>query len=172
MQVSDHWNAPRLSKKERAEQLAAGQCFNCGKIDHFSWDCPTRPTIRSSRSKPLGASTFNIEQAIAENDSDEYIEVLDSLPVEAIFINSESETSELTDSLIEEDEYFWPIAEWREHYPYWNQSEISLRQRIGDCYATVASSILTLEQPYPGDERYESVKLRPEPTIPSEKERN
>ena len=36
------------------------------------------------------------------------------------------------------------------------------RQRIGDCYAMVADTILTVQQPYPGDEQYQYTTLHPE----------
>ena len=36
------------------------------------------------------------------------------------------------------------------------------RRRIGDCYALVADAILTLAQPFPGDEEFEGSDVLPE----------
>ena len=75
---------PRITDKEKADRLAAGQCFVCGGSDHFSQDCPTKKIVKSSGGKPPGASSFNIEPSISENEADASVEVLDSLPVGAI----------------------------------------------------------------------------------------
>jgi hypothetical protein len=56
----------------------------------------------------------------------------------------------------------WPLEEWRDHYPYWNEPNILAREKLGNCYAMIADTILTLEAPYPGDERFNSACLRPE----------
>jgi RNase H-like domain found in reverse transcriptase/Reverse transcriptase (RNA-dependent DNA polymerase)/Integrase zinc binding domain/Retroviral aspartyl protease/Zinc knuckle len=153
---------PRLSDKEKAERLAAGQCFNCGGADHFSRNCPTKGLVRSSGGKPPGASSFNIEPVITEDDSDG-VEVLDSLPVGALFFNAGDGFPELVGSANDEEMWtFHPLSEWREHYPYWGQPDIWARRQIGDCYVMVADSILTLQQPYPGDDRYLPSELRPE----------
>jgi hypothetical protein len=56
----------------------------------------------------------------------------------------------------------WPLEEWREHYPYWNEPNILARKNLGDCYAIMVDTILTLEAPFPGDYRYDSSDLRPE----------
>ena len=74
--------------------------------------------MKSAGSKPPGTASFNIEPAVAEDVYDD-VEVLDGLPVGAIFINSEINRAGLTDEW--EDVPPWPINEWREHYPYWNQ---------------------------------------------------
>ena len=116
--------------------------------------------VRSASSKPPGASSFNIEPAIEEGYSDG-VEVLEGLPVGAIEIELDSPLPRLgkeepglasMDPLDEDDGFFCPLSEWREHYPYWGQPGILARRIIGDSYVMVANSILTLGQPYPGDE--------------------
>ena len=47
-------------------------------------------------------------------------------------------------------------------YPYWLEPSIPPRAEIGDCFALVADAILTQDQPYPGDETFDSISLRPE----------
>ncbi|KAF8800028.1 hypothetical protein BYT27DRAFT_7217359 [Phlegmacium glaucopus] len=88
-----------------------------------------------------------------EIDSDEYVEVLDSLPVGAMCFGDPSQMAPVIP---------WPRDEWREHYPWWNEPRILARPWIGDCYAMVADSILTLEQPYPGDEGFDFSDVPPE----------
>jgi hypothetical protein len=88
-----------------------------------------------------------------EADSDSQPELLDSLPLGAIcFGDDEGLTSVIP----------WPLEEWRDHYPYWKELNISPRETIGDCYAMVIDTILTLGAPFPGDHQYDSSELRPE----------
>lgn len=158
-------STPRLSDKEKADRKVAGLCFVCGGADHFSRDCPTKRVVKSSGDKPPGASSFNIEPTVSEEDSDG-VEVLDSLPVGSILVNCNWDegipglTNEESDD--EEGAFFWPLDQWREHYPYWDQPNVEARRMIGDCYAAIADSILTLSQPYPGDEQYPWNGLHPE----------
>ena len=56
----------------------------------------------------------------------------------------------------------WPIDEWKLHYPYWDEPNMLAQEQIGDCYAMVVDTILTLEAPYPGDPQYNPAGLRPE----------
>ena len=158
--ISSHVRStPKLSDKEKAERKAAGQCFVCGASDHFSRDCPTKKVVRASGDRPPGASSFNIEPSLAEEDSDG-VEVLESLPVGAISVAWEGGTPGLIDG--EMDVQSWPLDGWRERYPYWCQPNILARRPIGDSYAMIADSILTLAQPYPGDEQYQWGSLGPE----------
>ena len=145
---------PQLSDKEKAEYRAAGRCFNCGKEGHMSRNCPDNETIKSQGRGPPGASSFNVEpMPDTATGSDEDIEVLDSLPLGAMFFgDSEGMTRVIP----------WPIDEWKTHYPYWNDPDVLARGHIGDCYAMVVDTILTLEAPYPGDTRYDAPHLRPE----------
>ena len=103
-------------------------------------------TIPSSGQGPPGKSMFNVKLVpLTETESEEHAEVLDSLPLGAIcFGDSESLTSTRP----------WSLDEWRSHYPYWNEENILPREHIGDCYAMVASCILTLEPPFLGDSLY------------------
>ena len=158
---SSNGGTPRLSEKEKAERLAAGQCFACGGTDHFSRDCPTRKIVKSTGGKPPRTTSFNIEPAINEDDSDG-VEVLDGLPVGAIFIDSDGEITVLTDSSDEDDDVpAWPLNEWRDYFPFWNQRGVWTRRQIGDCYLMMADSILTLGQPYPGDEQFQVDNFKP-----------
>jgi hypothetical protein len=149
-----HRSTPKLTDKERADRLAAGQCFVCGGNDHFSRDCPSTRIVRSNTGKPPGTASFNIEPAIEELESDG-VEILDGLPVGVMSL--EIIWSELASSTSEEmDVPPWPLDEWKDHYPYWGQKGILARRMMGDSYVMVANTVLTLGQPYPGDERYPS----------------
>lgn len=55
-----------------------------------------------------------------------------------------------------------PLDKWQEHYPRWKEAGVWARRRIGDCYALVADEILTLAQPFPRDEQYDTTSIRPE----------
>ena len=145
---------PQLSDKEKAEYRAAGRCFNCGKEGHMSRNCPDKDTVRSQGSGPPGASSFNVEPVpLTETESDDGIEILDSLPLGAMFFGDSGQMTSVNP---------WPIEEWRDHFPYWNEPQDIARQCIGDCYAMVVDTILTLEAPFPGDTRYDAPRMRPE----------
>jgi Zinc knuckle len=156
-------NTPRLSDKEKAERLAAGQCFVCRETGHFSRDCPTKKVVKSYNGKPPGTASFNIEPTVDEDYSDG-VEVLDGLPLGAVSFKLEDARSGSPDSSFDEMEDIppWPISDWRKHYPYWGQSDIFVRRAMGECYLMVADAVLTLGQPYPGDEPYQSRNIRPD----------
>jgi len=117
-------------------------------------NCLSRSTVKSGGSKPPGASTFNIETtAVADDESDDHVEVLESLPLGAVFFGDNKQLSSVLPC---------PIHEWREHYPYWNEPDIFARRSIGDCYTMLVDSILTLEPLFPGDEWYVSAGLNHE----------
>ena len=144
----------QLSDKEKAEYWAAGRCFNCGKEGHMSRNCPENETVRSQGNGPPGASSFNVEPVpLTETDSEEDIEILDSLPLGAMFFGDSGKMTSVNP---------WPIKEWRDHYPYWNEPQDIARQHIGNCYAMMVDTILTLEAPFPGDTRYDAPRMRPE----------
>lgn len=120
----------------------------------MSRNCPDNDTVKSQGRGPPGASSFNLEPAfLTETDSDEQPEVLDSSPLGAMFFGDPDRLTSVQP---------WPIDEWVSHYPYWDDPYILARERIGDCYAMVIDTILTLETPYPGDTRYDYPELRPE----------
>lgn len=153
--LDSHTSTPCLSDKEKEELRAAGKCFICKEMGHMLHNCPKRNTVRSNNQRPLGALTFNIELEPVHNqsDRDDPVKILESLPVGAI------------NSTIQEQHNAVPIllyllAEWCEHYPYWGEPKIYPHQSIGDCYAMWADAILTLEQPYPGDECYSTDFVR------------
>ena len=143
----------QLSEKEIAEYRAAGKCFNCGNEGHMSRNCPDNATVKSKGQGPPGASSFNVEPVLLETDMEDHVEILDSLPLGAMFFGDpESQASVIP----------WPIEEWRSHYPYWNEPRILARARIGDCLAMVADTILKLQPSFPGDRLYDAPDLRPE----------
>ena len=79
-------------------------------------NCPSRSTVKSGGSKPPGASTFNIEPtAMADDELDNHVEVLESLPLGAVFFGDNEQLASVLP---------WLIHEWREHYPYWNEPNI------------------------------------------------
>ena len=121
--------------------------------------------MKSSGSKPPGTLAFNLEPTINEQVSEDFIEVLEGLPLGAMAfgdldpsqINPSNKWMELTAPVL-----FGPIDEWRDQYPRWKEPGVWACHRIGDCYVLVADSVLTLSQPFPGDEQFEMSELRPE----------
>ena len=145
---------PQLSEKELAEYRAAGRCFSCGKEGHMSRNCPDKETVKSQGRGPPGASSFNVEPVpFPEIDSDDHAEILDSLPLGAMFFGDKNQMTRVLP---------WPIEEWASHYPYWDEPHRLARGRIGDCYAMVIDTILTLGCPFPGDNRFDAPTFRPE----------
>ena len=145
---------PQLSEKELAEYRAAGRCFSCGKEGHMSRNCPDKETVKSQGRGPPGASSFNVEPVpFTEVDSDDHAEILDSLPLGAMFFGDKDQ---MTRALP------WPIEEWASHYPYWDEPQRLARERIGDCFAMVIDTILTLGAPFPGDSQFDAPDMRPE----------
>ena len=145
----------RLSDKEKEEYRAAGKCFNCGIVGHFGRNCPENAVVKSSGRGPPGTSAFNLEPMLraAGTEVEDQVEVLDSLPLGVITMGED----ELVSTPVQ-----LPLTDWREHYPYWSNPGILARWTIGDCYGLVAEAVLTLGQPYPGDELLEEDRVHPE----------
>lgn len=89
-----------------------------------------------------------------DNESDDHVEILDSLPLGAIRFDDDDSDQEIAEGMR-------PEPDWRENYPLWCMPGIHPRREIGDCYARVACSILTTEQPYPGDEIFDPDRMSP-----------
>ena len=120
----------------------------------MSRNCPDNDTVMSQGRGPLGASSFNLEpEYLSGTDLDDQPEILDSLPLGAVFFRDSDRLTSVQP---------WPIDEWESHYPYWDEPHVLAREHIGDCYTIVIDTILTLETPYPGDTRYDYPELRPE----------
>ncbi|KAF8816246.1 hypothetical protein BYT27DRAFT_7050322, partial [Phlegmacium glaucopus] len=133
-----------------------GKCFECKETGHLARNCPTKNTVKSNGPKPPGAAAFNIEPVSKpENDWDDLVEILDSLPIGAVSFESSDENQNSSAP----PETF---QKWRDNYLYWDKTGVAARSMIGDCYAMLAESILTSEQPFPGDSAYEAPNLLPE----------
>ena len=118
----------------------------------MSRNFPDKSSVKSHGQGPPGASAFSMEP-VPETDSEEQVEILDSLPLGALFFgDQEQRTSVLP----------WPIDDWRAHYPYWKEPCIFTWASIGDCYAMMVDFILTVEAPFPGDQLFDASGLRPE----------
>jgi hypothetical protein len=122
--------------------------------------------MKASGSKPPGTSAFSLEPVVNElEDSDDFVEILDDLPVGAMAFGDldpvqympSNKWMELSAPVV-----LGPLDEWRQSYPRWKEPGVWARRRIGDFYALVADSILTHSQPFPGDEDFKDDDLRPE----------
>ena len=119
--------------------------------------------MKASGSKPPGAAAFSVEPAIDEFEDS--TEVLDSLPLGALAFGDLhplqyaplNKWMELSAPVILES-----LENWRDSYPCWKEPGVWSRRRIGDSYALVADAILTLAQPFPGDEDFDRSDVRPE----------
>ena len=80
-----------MSDKERSDLLAAGKCFICKEPGHMSQNCPHKHTVKSDGPKPPGTSSYNIELLAPSQEVDESVEVLDSLPLGALFFTEDTE---------------------------------------------------------------------------------
>ena len=142
--------APEMSEKEMAELRAAGKCFNCKETGHMSRNCPQKNSMKGSTSRPPGVPNYSIQMDLIE-DHDDHDEVLESMPIGMIILSSSVDNSD------------YP-SDWRKHYPHWRNSRVTARRRIGDSLVLMSEYLLTIEQPYPGDNLFyvDEVNCRPE----------
>ena len=114
--------------------------------------------------KPPGVSSFSVEPFTITHEPDDAVDVLDSLPLGAIFLDEMRGATSNTSEMPEVGEQRPPVTKlawpgprsvWRDHSPYWQEPGIAARVQIGDCYAMVADAILTRNQPFLGDEYYD-----------------
>ena len=92
-------------------------------------------------------------EPVPKTDSEERVEVLDSLLLGAMFFGDPEQGALVLP---------WPISDWKDHYPYWREPCVFPRASIGDCYVMVVDSILTTEAPFPGDQLFDAPNLCPE----------
>ena len=77
-------------------------------------------------------------------DISDHEEILDSMPVGVIGLAIDS------DFEITESNY-----NWRENYPLWQHAGTMAREQLGDCFCIAMEYILTISQPYPGDDHWD-----------------
>ncbi|KAF5335687.1 hypothetical protein D9611_009565 [Ephemerocybe angulata] len=162
---------PRLSPDEEAELRAAGKCFSCKEVGHYTRNCPRMNSVRAPNGKPPGLVNHNID--IPEGSDDENA-VLEDMPygVHAIGMSYDSEDDddvrydeaerlsrferfkamcrderEISPDVRHDDEPY-DVAPWARYHPR-NRP----RPHLGDQYAMVAANILNSSGPYPGDRR-------------------
>jgi hypothetical protein len=131
-----------LSEAEMAQLRAEGKCFRCKEPGHMSRNCPTKNTVRGNgNNKPPGVPSYSMNMTIIEdNDSQDNASVLSSMPVGSINMESIEEIKTASNE------------DWRKWYPTWKNPQALAREQIGDCYEMTAEYLLTILQPYPGDD--------------------
>ena len=137
---------PENREKERTKQVAEGRCFVCDEAGHFSRNCPKANSMKGKGGKPPGLSTFNAEITLHDDASDGSVEVLESLPLGAMFYR-------YSDGV--ETGNFHGEPKSIRLLPAWMERHSLPRSRIGNVYCLQAEYVLTVNQPYFGDERYE-----------------
>ena len=134
-----------LSEKEMAQLRADGKCFLCKEQGHMSRNCPNKHTIKGNgNNKPPGIPSYSMDMAFIEDiDSDpDQNETLESMPIGLIGFETGTEEPE---SAAKDN--------WRKWYPLWQYPAGSARDQLGNCYEMMAEYILTIQQPYPGDDQ-------------------
>lgn len=133
-----------LTAAEMAQLRAEGRCFNCKEIGHMSRNCPHKKSVKGNGTgKPPGLPSFSMEMNVVEDDNEE-TQVLDSMPVGSIDVGN----IDLNLPINEAE----PDEGWRKWYPIWQHPQAFAREEIGNCYEMAAEYLLTIFQPYPGDE--------------------
>jgi hypothetical protein len=133
---------------------AKNRCFNCKEIGHTSRNCPKKTLVKGSGSKPPGTSTYSMEimmDLIDDYSGDDEKEI-NSLSIGCLGYHTEAFCRV-------------PMAptqykSWRRNYPMWQSPRISDRRQIEDCYELATTHVLTILQPYPGDEdRFDDLNI-------------
>ena len=130
-----------LTDKEMAQLRAEGKCFNCKEPGHMSRNCPHKNTVKGSGgNKPPGVPSYSMDMNVITDDNDSE-DVIQTMPVGAI--DMEPVVAQAANESNEG---------WRKWYPTWRHPQALAREQIGDCYAMTAEYLLTIHQPYPGDD--------------------
>ena len=106
----------------------------------MSRNCPQNNTVKGNGSnKPPGLPSYSMDMTLLEDEPDKN-DVLESMPVGVMGIErARTSVSE-------------PDESWHKQYLMWQHDKTQAPDIIGDCYAMTAEYLLTIAQPYPGDE--------------------
>ncbi|KAF6748833.1 hypothetical protein DFP72DRAFT_748892, partial [Ephemerocybe angulata] len=150
---------------------AAGKCYSCEEVGHYTRNCPRMNAVRAPSGKPPGLANHNID---IPEDSEGENSVLEDMPygAHAIGMSYESDDEEEVTYDLDErlsrferfkamchdarepspaadhDDEPYDVAPWARYHPR-NRP----RPHLGDQYAMVAANILNSSSPYPGDRR-------------------
>lgn len=137
---------PEQREKDRTKQISEGRCFICNEAGHFSRNCPKGNSVKGKGSKPPGMTAFKADLVLHDDASDGSVEVLESLPLGATFY-------QYSDGVDAGNFHGRPTH--IRLLPAWMERHSLPRNTIGNVYCLQAEHILTVNQPYFGDERYE-----------------
>ena len=130
-----------LTDKEMAQLRAEGKCFNCKETGHMSRNCPHKNIVKGGgNNKPPGVPSYSMDMTVIVDDTD-IGEVIQTMPVRAISIDPI-----VAEAVDESDE------DWRKWYSIWKHPQSLAPEQIRNCYEMTAEYLLTIHQPYPGDE--------------------
>ncbi|CAA7257325.1 unnamed protein product [Cyclocybe aegerita] len=138
----------QLSERGVAERRAGNWCFQCNEVGHWERNCPQGKTVQSGSNRPPGVPNYNINVQDTGNDSEQPVEVLESMPLGYFDFEPARPSAEP-----------WEI--WEVPEPDWINGALSApRSQIRDVYAMVAEYVLGQMQPYPEDDRFWFVALQ------------
>ena len=86
-------------------------------------------------------NSYSMEMNLIEETTD-HDETLESMPLGSIYLEFDSVLEEISHN------------NWRKNYPIWQSPRSVVQKQIGDCYEMTTEYLLTILQPYPGDEFY------------------